>query len=105
MAERAGTRCEGAVHAVHPFCPHVHPIGKGGAKMAFAQFMAPRARRGLRVVAGLVLIGFGLYLHSTVGIVVAVVGLVPLLAGVLNVCGIAPILGAPFSGAACRVKA
>jgi hypothetical protein len=73
--------------------------------MAFAKFMATGAGRILRIVAGLVLIGFGLYLHSTVGIVVAVVGLVPLLAGVLNVCGIAPILGAPFSGAACRVKA
>ena len=73
--------------------------------MAFARFMATGAGRILRIVAGLVLIGFGLYLHSTVGIVVAAIGLVPLLAGVLNVCVIAPILGAPFSGREETVKA
>src|SRR5258708_28780312 len=83
---------------LHPFRPLVHPIAKGGAEMAFARFMATGAGRILRIVAGLVLIGFGLYLQSTVGIVVAVIGLVPLLAGVLNVCLIAPILGVPFSG-------
>jgi hypothetical protein len=67
--------------------------------------MATGAGRILRIVAGLVLIGFGLYLQSTVGIVVAVIGLVPLLAGVLNVCLIAPILGVPFSGRELTVKA
>ena len=73
--------------------------------MAFAKFMATGAGRITRIVAGLVLIGFGLYLHSTVGIVVALVGLIPLLAGVLNVCAIALILGVPFSGRKLTVEA
>ncbi len=70
--------------------------------MAFAKFMASPAGRGVRILAGVLLIAWGLGLFGaidqTTGIIIAVVGLVPLLAGVFNVCMIAPILGAPFSG-------
>jgi hypothetical protein len=45
-----------------------------------------------------VLIVLGLQAGDTGGIILAVVGVVPILAGVLNVCLIAPIIGAPFSG-------
>lgn len=66
---------------------------------AFAVFMASATGRLLRVVAGLALIGWGWTMHEqTVGIVLIVVGFVPLLAGVFNVCLIAPIIGAPFAG-------
>ncbi|GAC1657624.1 MAG: hypothetical protein NVS4B3_24360 [Gemmatimonadaceae bacterium] len=61
--------------------------------------MASGAGRWLRIVAGVALITWGWSLHERVaGIVLMVVGLVPLLAGVLNVCLLAPLIGAPFAG-------
>jgi hypothetical protein len=62
--------------------------------------MASPVGRGIRVVAGIALIIAGLAIGSTVGYVLAVVGVVPLLAGALNVCVLAPLLKAPFSGKA-----
>lgn len=67
--------------------------------MAFAQWMAGTAGRTLRVLPGLVLIGAGLlYVQGAWGIVIAIVGVVPILAGILNFCLVAPLLGAPFRG-------
>ncbi len=67
--------------------------------MAFAKFMASTAGRALRVIAGLALIGVGLFvLADTVGYALALIGLVPLLAGALDVCLVAPLFGAPFKG-------
>lgn len=66
--------------------------------MEFARFMAGPVGRGVRIVAGLVLIAVGLAVGSTGGTVLAVVGVLPLLAGVLNICVIAPLLKAPFRG-------
>ncbi len=66
--------------------------------MSFARFMATPTGRGIRVVAGLVMIVAGLIIGSAGGYVLAVVGVVPLLAGAFNVCMIAPVLKAPFSG-------
>jgi hypothetical protein len=62
--------------------------------------MASPVGRGIRVVAGIALIIAGLAIGSTGGYVLAVVGVVPLLAGALNVCVLAPLLKAPFSGKA-----
>lgn len=78
--------------------------------MAFASFMSSPAGRLLRVVVGLGLIGWGVSLATissnlTAGVILAVVGLLPLAAGLLNVCVIAPLIGAPFSGAKVRVHA
>jgi len=78
--------------------------------MAFASFMSSAAGRILRVLAGLALIGGGVYLsvsasNVTVGIILAVVGLVPLAAGLADVCIFAPLFGAPFSGAKVRAYA
>jgi hypothetical protein len=42
---------------------------------------------------------------GTGGIVLAVVGLVPLLAGVFDVCLFAPLFGAPLKGADVRARA
>ena len=42
----------------------------------------------------------GVAMGSTGGWILAVVGLAPLLAGALNLCFIAPLLKAPFSGKA-----
>lgn len=71
------------------------------ASNGFACFMAKPAGRLLRIIAGLALIGWGWSQRGeTVGTILMVVGLAPLLAGVFNFCLIAPIIGAPFSGRA-----
>ena len=65
----------------------------------FVKFMASTAGRILRIVAGIALILWGLMgLGGTVGIVVAVVGAVPLVAGLFDFCIFAPLFGAPLSG-------
>lgn len=65
----------------------------------FCTFMASTAGRITRVVAGIVLIALGLLVFKgTVGIVVAVVGLVPLVAGLFDFCVFAPLFGCPMSG-------
>lgn len=68
--------------------------------MAVATFMAGWLGRIARIVAGVVLIWIGLgVVEGTWGTVLAIVGVVPILAGLFNVCLIAPLLGAPFRGA------
>ena len=65
--------------------------------MEFARFMSTNIGRLLRIVAGLALIGIGLWVvGGTWGIVLVIVGLVPLLAGLINVCVFAPLFGGPF---------
>lgn len=71
--------------------------------MAFAKFMSSTAGRLLRIIAGIVLIALGLLVvKDTGGIILAVVGLVPLLAGSFDVCLFAPLFGGPFSGRVAR---
>lgn len=74
--------------------------------MGFAKFMSSSAGRVLRVVAGLALILLGiLAIDGTLGIVIAVVGFVPFLAGIFDVCVIGKLLlGTPFKGAEVRAK-
>lgn len=65
----------------------------------FVKFMASPAGRIVRIVAGIVLIAWGLLsLGGTTGIIVAVVGAVPLFAGLIDVCLFAPLFGNPISG-------
>lgn len=65
----------------------------------FVTFMASAAGRITRVVAGVALVAIGwLVIGGTIGIVVAVIGLVPLLAGLFDFCVFAPLFGAPLSG-------
>jgi DUF2892 family protein len=66
--------------------------------MAFAKWMASGWGRVARIVAGLIIVAFGLYLQNTWGLVVAIIGLVPLAAGVVNFCLFAPLFGGPFNG-------
>lgn len=66
--------------------------------MQIAKFMAGGAGRGLRVIVGALLVWWGLGLGTTGGMVAVVVGVVAILAGVLNFCLIGPIIGAPFWG-------
>jgi hypothetical protein len=72
----------------------------------FGQFMASGLGRATRIVAGVVLIAVGLLsIGGTPGYVVAAVGLVPLLAGLFDVCVFSRLFGGPFSGAAIRACA
>jgi hypothetical protein len=71
--------------------------------MAFARFMASPLGRGVRIVAGLVLIAVGLLVvKDTSGLILAVVGLVPLLAGIVDICLFAPLFGGPLQGTKVR---
>jgi uncharacterized membrane protein HdeD (DUF308 family) len=66
-------------------------------------FMASSAGRIARIVAGIVLIALGLFvIEDTGGFVVAVIGVVPLLAGLVDICLFAPLFGKPLSGDAIR---
>ena len=65
----------------------------------FIKFLASPTGRVVRALAGLALIVWGLMgLTGTTGILVAVIGLVPLLAGSFDFCVFAPLFGAPLSG-------
>ena len=63
------------------------------------KFLASTSGRIIRVLAGIALVALGLFgMSGTAGIIVAVIGLVPLLAGIFDVCVFAPIFGNPFKG-------
>lgn len=67
------------------------------------EFMASSAGRLVRIVAGLILIVIGILLVEQIwGWILIIVGLVPLLAGVFDVCVFAPLFGLPFVGARLR---
>jgi uncharacterized membrane protein HdeD (DUF308 family) len=70
----------------------------------FVKFMASRNGRITRIVAGavLILLGFFVVENTTTGIILMVVGLVPLLAGIFDYCLLAPLFGVPMSGAKIR---
>jgi ABC-type protease/lipase transport system fused ATPase/permease subunit len=78
--------------------------------MAFASFMSSAMGRILRMLVGLGLLGWGVFLSVTastitVGVILVVIGLLPLVAGLIDVCVFAPLFGAPFSGAKVRAHA
>ncbi|MHB1163153.1 MAG: YgaP-like transmembrane domain [Minisyncoccota bacterium] len=66
--------------------------------MAFARFMASFWGRAIRVLAGLGIIWWGMGTGSVMGIVVPIIGGLLVLSGILNVCALAPLFGAPFRG-------
>lgn len=67
---------------------------------SFFKFMVSSAGRWTRIIAGALLVywGYTMGLSSVSGIIVAIIGLVPLLAGAFDVCVFAPIFGKPFGG-------
>jgi len=66
-------------------------------------FLGSMAGRIVRAAAGIVLIVLGLVLVKGVGgWILAIVGLVPLAAGVFDFCVFAPLFGKPFQGKALR---
>jgi hypothetical protein len=66
---------------------------------AFFSFMASSVGRLTRVVAGAALVLLGLLvIDGAGGWILALVGLVPLLAGLFDWCVFAPLFGLPFVG-------
>jgi len=69
------------------------------------KFLASTTGRIVRIVAGIALIAWGLMgLSGPVGYIVAIVGAVPLLAGLFDFCIFAPLFGAPLSGTKIRAQ-
>ena len=77
-------------------------IAESFGRSGFARFINSGAGRGLRVIAGVALIGWGYSTQSVTGMVLMVVGLVPLAAGALDLCFVSALLGGPLSGARLR---
>lgn len=72
-------------------------------KKAFFGFMASMPGRIARIVVGLALILLGLLVvKETLGVVLAIIGLVPLLAGAFDVCVFSKLFGGPFKGSEIR---
>ena len=65
--------------------------------MSLINFMSSSVGRLVRVVAGVALIVVGLALGGG-WLTLSVIGLVPLLAGALNVCLLTPLMGQPLKG-------
>jgi Protein of unknown function (DUF2892) len=67
--------------------------------MSFVSFMSSSAGRVARIVVGALLIVVGLaVVGGTGGIVMAVVGALPLASGLLNICFLSALVGQPLKG-------
>lgn len=67
--------------------------------MLFVDFMQTPLGRTIRVALGLVLILLGLFtIGGFGGAILAIIGLVPLVAGAMGVCIAGPLFGADFHG-------
>ena len=72
----------------------------------FGQCMSSTRGRIGRIAGGIALIAIGLFaLGGTVGIVLAAIGLVPLLAGTFDVCIFSGLFGGPLRGSEVRACA
>lgn len=73
---------------------------------AFARFMASGYGRVVRLGLGIALAAVGLtFVPQPAGLAVAAFGLVPIAAGVFNICPVAPLWGGHFFGSQyCAVK-
>lgn len=69
--------------------------------MGFSKFMSSGTGRAARIIAGIAFVIVGVSLSGGWW-ALAVVGLVPLFAGIFDVCLLAPLFGQPMSGKAVR---
>ncbi|GAC1575087.1 MAG: hypothetical protein NVS3B18_08780 [Candidatus Dormibacteria bacterium] len=72
--------------------------------MKLVELIGTRPGRLARVIVGVALVGIGLRSHG-VRRGLAVVGLIPLAAGLCDVCVLGPVVGRPFQGEAFRRSA
>lgn len=66
--------------------------------MTFARFMATPTGRILRIVLGIAIIWIGYMATKPFGYVLEFIGLIPVLAGLFNICLIGRFIGAPLRG-------
>ena len=67
-------------------------------QLKFARFKSGPYGRTIDTILGLALIWWGSDFSSLVKDLAIIIGILALLAGVLNVCWVAPIIGIPFRG-------
>ena len=73
------------------------------ARTAFAQFVSSTNGRIARVILGVIIIAVGFFLrHQTAGIVLMIVGLLPLCAGTFDICILTGIIGNKWAGSYVR---
>lgn len=72
--------------------------------MIFFQIMNSLFGRALRMFLGTLLAWYGAQIGGVLGIIMMIVGLIPFLAGLFNLCLIAPLFGYPISGRAMKIK-
>jgi hypothetical protein len=74
--------------------------------MSFAKFMSSGIGRIIRIIAGLILMALGVFFaHGTLGLILIIVGFIPLIAGVFDICVIGALfLGTPLRGDEVRAK-
>jgi hypothetical protein len=68
----------------------------------FTRFINSRLGRLVRIVAGAAMIGVGVAAQGDSGLILAALGLVPLTAGLFDICLMAPIFQIPWRGAKIR---
>ena len=66
--------------------------------MGFARFMSGAAGRLLRLAAGIALIAGGYAMRSVGGVAIAAFGVLPLAAGIFDICIFRPLFGASVRG-------
>jgi hypothetical protein len=65
----------------------------------FISFMASKTGRIVRILVGAILVLWGFFgIGGAGGVILGVVGLVPLLAGIFDYCVFAPLFGNPIKG-------
>lgn len=78
-------------------------LAQAFAQTGFARFINSAAGRLARVLAGVALLVWGFAERGTgTGIALMAIGLIPLVAGLLDWCLISALLGGPLSGATLR---
>lgn len=71
--------------------------------MPFITFMTSNRGRMMRVIAGLVLMSVGLLVvKETLGMILALIALVPIAGGLFDFCLVGVLMGYPFRGAQAR---
>jgi hypothetical protein len=80
-------------------------LAESFGQSGLAHFINSRAGRVMRLALGVGLVGYGFTQRANqTGLILMVIGLIPLLTGTFDVCLISGLLGGPFSGARLRNK-
>lgn len=66
--------------------------------------MVSPSGRGVRILAGLILIAIGAFRYPDINWILVIIGMIPLSAGLFDFCLLAPLFGYSFSGQKTRDK-